>query len=253
VRVLSHEINNTLAPVKSIAASLLRRVRAARARAAAGAAGADGAALTTSGTMAAATLSAAAPPVGAPVGVAPGTSDDDFTHGLAVIAERADALARFIGAYARLSRLPPPTKGPVDVGTWVRRVAALERRVTVHVAEGTTLVVQADADQLDQLLINVVRNAADAAIETAGAAGRGGTVRVAWRATPAQLVVTVDDDGPGLTDTANLFVPFYSTKPEGSGIGLALCRQIAEAHGGTITLANRDDARGCRATLVLPR
>lgn len=240
VRVLSHEINNTLAPVKSIAASLLRRVRNARARGAADASGLPPAGLTTSGIVVAA--GATPPPADGAV-----AADDDFTHGLSVITERADALARFIGAYARLSRLPPPAKAPVQVGGWVRRVAALERRVPVEVAAGAEVAVHADPDQLDQLLINLVRNAADAALET------GGGVQVAWRASAAQLVVTIDDEGPGLADTANLFVPFYSTKPEGSGIGLALCRQIAEGHGGTLSLANRAEGRGCRATLVLPR
>ena len=93
----------------------------------------------------------------------------------------------------------------------------------------------------------IFRNAADAAKES------GGGVEVTWEATLTQVRVIVDDEGPGLADTSNLFVPFYSTKPEGSGIGLALCRQIAEAHGGTITLENRPDRRGARAVVTLPR
>jgi signal transduction histidine kinase len=177
-----------------------------------------------------------------------------LARGLTTIEERADALARFLGAYARLTRLPPPALRGVDAEAWVRRVATLEVRLPVGVVDGPPVHLRADPDQLDQLLINLVRNAVDAALET------GGGVRVAWvRGAPAVgpagagvLQVIVDDEGPGLAATANLFVPFYSTKPEGSGIGLALARQIAEAHGGGVTLANRDDGPGCRAVVTLP-
>jgi signal transduction histidine kinase len=92
-----------------------------------------------------------------------------------------------------------------------------------------------------------VRNAVDAALET------GGGVRVGWAAPRGQLELWVEDEGPGLANTANLFVPFFTTKPGGTGIGLALSRQIAEAHGGSLTLENRRDRRGCVARLRLPR
>jgi nitrogen fixation/metabolism regulation signal transduction histidine kinase len=240
IRVLSHEINNSLAPIKTIAGSLLRRVRSAREKALRAGAPAGSAPVPN-------VPMPSAPPTSSGIVAAFGAADDDFMHGLGVVAERADALGRFIGAYARLSRLPPPQKRPVDVGAWVRRVAALEPRVTVTVDAGPPLVVLADPDQLDQLLINLVRNAADASLETHG------RVAVRWEAAPSAVRVVVDDEGAGIADATNLFVPFYSTKPQGSGIGLALCRQIAEAHGGTITLENRDDRRGGRATVVLPR
>ncbi|MGZ8378035.1 MAG: sensor histidine kinase [Gemmatirosa sp.] len=236
VRVLSHEINNSLAPIKTIAGSLLRRVRSARDRARRDAP-----------AVPANVPNASPAPTASGVLAAFGTADDDFAHGLGVIAERAESLGRFIGAYARLTRLPAPSKRAVDVDHWVRRVATLESRVPLTVAGGPAVVVPADADQLDQLLINLLRNAADASLET------GGRVTVWWDASAGTLRLFVDDEGPGLAETANLFVPFYSTKPEGSGSGLALCRQIVEGHGGAITLENRPGVRGARATVTLPR
>lgn len=208
IRVLAHELNNSLAPIKSIAGSLER-------------------------------LLARDP--------RPDDWEDDARRGLGVIAARAESLARFTEAYSRLARLPAPTLQPVDVGALVRRAARLETRVPVEVAPGPALEVPADADQLEQLLINLLRNAADAARET------GGGVRVSWHAARATLEVHIEDEGPGLSNTANLFVPFFTTKPQGSGIGLVLSRQIAEAHGGTLRLEDRDDRPGCRARLVLPR
>ena len=167
-------------------------------------------------------------------------------RGLTVIASRSEALSRFMGAYARLAKLPPPTLAPVSVSDLVRRVARLETRIPPVLAPGPEMTIQADADQLEQLLINVIRNAVDASLET------GGGVRVGWNRQDAQLVVWVRDEGPGLSNTANLFVPFFTTKPSGSGIGLVLSRQIAEAHGGTLTLQNADSGPGCEARLMLP-
>lgn len=207
VRVLGHELNNSLAPIKSIAGSLENLLsRQPRAP----------------------------------------DWEEDARRGLAVIATRSEALSRFMSAYARLAKLPQPTLAPVGISALVRRVVGLETRVPPLLMPGPELTIQADADQLEQLLINVIRNAADASLET------GGGVRVGWSRQNSHLIVWVRDDGPGLPNTANLFVPFFTTKPTGSGIGLVLCRQIAEAHGGSLTLQNALDGPGCEARLVLP-
>ena len=207
IRVLGHELNNSLAPMKSIAENLTSML-----------------------------------------GRKDRASDwqEDMRSGLTVIAARTDGLARFMNAYARLAKLPPPIFQPLDVGQWVRRVAGLEPRLQVQLKPGPEVKIQADQAQLDQLLINLLHNAVDAALET------GGGVRVGWGREDSYVEVWVQDDGPGIPNPTNLFVPFFTTKPSGSGIGLVLSRQIAEAHGGSLTLENRESRRGCEARLRLP-
>jgi len=206
IRVLSHELNNSLAPIKSIADSLRGIISREP---------------------------------------APPDQLDDLRKGLGVIASRSESLSRLMAAYARLARLPAPRLESVAIQDWVRRVVALETRRPVTIRPGPNVAIQADGGQLDQLLINLVRNAVDATLEADGA------VEVGWETRNGQLDVWVRDEGAGLADTANLFVPFYTTKPDGSGIGLALSRQIAEAHGGTLTLSNRAGHRGCEALVSL--
>lgn len=208
IRVIGHELNNSLAPIKSMAGTLQ-----------------------------------------ALLSREPRTEDwrQDMERGLHVIGERAESLSRFMASYARLARLPAPTLEPVSLPRLVRRTAALETRLSVEVEDGPDVSLPADADQLEQALINLIRNAADAALTT------GGGVRVGWlQAGSHQIEIYVEDEGPGLSNRENLFVPFYTTKPGGTGIGLVLSRQIAEAHGGSLSVDNRSEASGCRAELRLP-
>jgi PAS domain S-box-containing protein len=206
VRVLSHEINNSLTPIKSIAHSLRRIVDRA----------------------------------------AEFPRQPEVSQGLSLIEERSGALGRFLRSYAQLARLPKPQPKPFKVTDLMTRIVELEKRLPVSIASSADVDLVADSDQLEQALINIVRNAVDASMETEGA------VSVGWRPDRDWVEIVVDDEGKGLPDTSNLFVPFFTTKPNGSGIGLALSRQIAEAHGGTITLANRASGPGCRATIRLP-
>ena len=171
---------------------------------------------------------------------------DDMRRGLAIIAARSDSLSRFTTAYARLAKLPAPRVDTVNVPALVRRIAAVETRLPIHITEAPEISIRADPDQLEQLLINLVHNASDAALQTSG------SVTVGWKREGRSFELWIDDEGAGLTNASNLFVPFFTTKPGGSGIGLVLSRQIAEAHGGTLTLENRTDRRGCRAYLRLP-
>jgi two-component system nitrogen regulation sensor histidine kinase NtrY len=176
----------------------------------------------------------------------PKDADADLKSGLNVIGGRADALVRFMSSYARLARLPTPQRAPLEVASWITRVAALETRLPVRVLPGPAIAIRADGDQLDQLLINLLRNAVDASLETHGA------VTLGWARENGMLEVRIEDEGRGIESGANLFVPFYTTKPEGSGIGLVLSRQIAEAHGGSISVENRAEGAGAVAVVKLP-
>ncbi len=208
VRVLGHEMNNSLAPIKSLAGSLETLLRRR------------------------------------PM---PEDWKADAQSGLKSIAARADSLSRFMQAYTRLAKLPTPQREDVDLAELVKRVVALEPRLSVTILGGPTIKVHVDAAQIEQLLINLVHNAVDAALETHG------KVTIGWRELGDCVEMSVEDEGPGIMNPANLFVPFFTTKPEGSGIGLALSLQIAEAHGGSLSLTNRRGGIGAEAVLRIPR
>jgi two-component system nitrogen regulation sensor histidine kinase NtrY len=208
VRVLGHELNNSLAPIKSVAGSLESLLRR--------------------------------DPL-------PSDWQQDARSGLNVIASRAESLSRFMQAYARLARLPPPQKELIDLREVVYRAANLETRLPVQVQEGPLTSIRADAAQIEQALINLLRNAVEASLETRG------TVMISWREAGECVEIIIRDEGEGIMNPTNLFVPFFTTKPGGSGIGLALSRQIAEAHSGSLTLANRTGTPGAEAVLRLPK
>jgi two-component system, NtrC family, nitrogen regulation sensor histidine kinase NtrY len=226
IRVLGHELNNSLTPIKSIAGTLRAQISHARAEA---------------------------------------DPTEDFERGLSIIETRADSLNRFLQAYRRLAQMPPPVVRKTQIVPIVQRVAALEAKLPVQVLSSPPVELMVDPDLLEQMLINLTRNAVEAALEprhpmpahngAASASLRNGEPRVVvrWELTEKDLVLTIEDNGPGLGNPANVFVPFYTTKPSGSGIGLVLSRQIAEAHGGSIELSNRTDQRGCQARVMLPR
>ena len=221
IRVMGHELNNSLAPIKSIAGSLNARLSETN------------------------------------------LDDDqrqDFERGLAIIEARAASLNRFLQAYRQLAQLPSPSLQRCSLSLLVTRVAALESRVHISVHPGPDVALIADPDQLEQMLINLLRNAAEAVLEGKNSNGSkppaqeiSEDVIFAWKLTDSDVILTIEDSGPGLMNPGNVFVPFYTTKPQGSGIGLVLSRQIAEGHGGSLELANRADQRGCIVKVRLPR
>jgi nitrogen fixation/metabolism regulation signal transduction histidine kinase len=208
IRVLGHELSNSLAPIKSIAGSLLARAENI-------------------------------------------TGDEatvrDFRRGLGVVESRADSLHRFVQSYRLLAQLPPPHLKSIHVGPLLERVALLEQRVPVQLDPGPPVMLNADPDQLEQMFINLLANAVDASL-----ANGAKPVRIDWRLAESGVLIGIEDAGLGIANTENLFVPFYTTKPTGSGVGLALAQQIARAHGGEIRLFNREDGPGARATIRLP-
>ncbi len=206
IRVLGHELSNSLAPIKSIAGSLLARVDSL-----------------------------------------PDDAQPDFRRGLGVVESRADALHRFVQSYRLLAQLPPPRLRPVALGPLMERLTVLEQRLLVQLDPGPPVRLDADPDQLEQMLINLLANAVEASLSNGNQ-----SVRTSWMSADANVQIVIEDRGLGIANPENLFVPFYTTKSAGSGIGLALAQQIARAHGGEISLVNREDGDGARAIVRLP-
>lgn len=225
IRVMGHELNNSLAPIKSIAGSLNARLSA--------------------------------------MNLDP-EQRQDFERGLTIIETRAASLNRFLQAYRQLAQMPPPVLQQCSISALVKRVAGLETRVNVTVIPGPDVTLMADPDQMEQMLINLLRNAAEAVLEPSTLGEHpnvsknhcdesGPQVVFTWQLTDRYLTITIEDSGPGLMNPSNVFVPFYTTKPRGSGIGLILSRQISEAHGGSLELTNRQGQKGCEVKVILPR
>jgi two-component system nitrogen regulation sensor histidine kinase NtrY len=221
IRVMGHELNNSLAPIKSIAGSLNARLAASGIKK---------------------------------------EEQQDFERGLNIIDSRAASLNRFLQGYRQLAQMPPPALQMCSITAIAKRVAALETRVAVAMIPGPEIDFLADPDQLEQMLINLLRNAADAVLQLQEEINSNGSKRgdasqqivVSWKITGQDVTISIEDNGPGLMNPSNAFVPFYTTKPAGSGIGLVLSRQIAEAHGGSLELSNRTDQRGCVVKITLP-
>jgi len=207
VRVMSHEINNSLSPIKSLAETWKSRLER------------DGQALEL----------------------------DRLSDSLDLIARRSASLTRFVGLYASLARMPEPDRRLVRIDGLVEKVAALETRVEVQ-RSGASVDFLADADQIEQALINLLRNAADATLARFG--DETPAIELRWHRRGNNLEIEVLDRGPGPPPSDNLFVPFFTTKPGGSGIGLLLVRRIAELHGGGFELLPREDGKSGSAARI---
>ncbi len=165
-----------------------------------------------------------------------------------MIGSRAESLSRFTAAYAQLAKLPPPRFAPVVLKPLLQRVAGLETRVPVALRPGPDVTL----DGRQPISSSSCSSTCCATPPRPRSTPAATASSLGWRPSARGVDIWVDDEGPGPPKTANLFVPFFTTKPGGSGIGLVLCRQIAEAHGGTLALDAGPGGRGCRAILTLP-
>lgn len=175
----------------------------------------------------------------------PPPEPQQLAEGLQVINERAQGLNQFMKSYQQLTRLPPPEKQLLVLEDLVANVCGLfEQPIDCR---GEAISLYADPAQLQQVLVNLVKNALES-----GSDKHPVQVVIEWRRQSGKLVLDVLDNGLGIQNPDNLFIPFYSTKPGGSGIGLVLCRQIARNHGGDLQLTNRDSQPGAQSRLLIP-
>lgn len=207
IRVISHEVNNSLTPILSLCQTLE------------GVVARGGAEL----------------------------QSDVMGDGLSVISQRAKGLKEFISVYARIARLPEPHKVEFPAARLIQRVLAMFPGGAVErVGDVPAATLFGDPVHLEQALINLVKNAVEA--------NEGNTepVRFGCRLVEGNAEFEIADGGAGIRNPDNLFVPFYTTKPGGAGVGLVLCRKIAARHHGQVSLENRSDAAGAVARLSVP-
>ncbi len=209
VRVISHEINNSLSPIASISQTLSRFVSRRDKE---------------------------------------DEHNQDIIEGLGIIADRASGLGQFVNSYKQLAKLPEPSREKVLVNSLLERVARLFEDQTIQLEASDDIHLSIDPVQFEQVLINLIKNA----IESMAHSNPSGVITISQHCTESAYTMNLCDQGAGISNTDNLFVPFYSTKKKGSGIGLVLCRQIIEAHNGHLRVYNNPDAEGCCAQIEMP-
>lgn len=209
LRVLSHEINNSLAPIASISDTLSRLISTGR------------------------------HDLGSEL-------NSDLTEGLAVIKERADSLNNFIQSYQQLTKLPPPDKTLFKLLPLIVAITCLFEGVDIRVMT-QELEIYADEIQLKQVLVNLVKNAHESMKDNLG-----GSITICWQQQDNLVEIQVIDEGCGISNMDNVFIPFYTTKEKGTGIGLVLSRQLIMNNGGDLDISNNANGIGVQASISLP-
>ncbi|MGX5173583.1 sensor histidine kinase [Aliikangiella sp. IMCC44653] len=211
LRVLSHELNNSLTPIATFSTTMLRKINKEQQV----------------------------------------TDIEKFKDGLSIIKERAESLNQFITSYSQLSHLPQANKQDFN---WAKKLKQLSKLFpdccvinNFKFKQDPKHVIQADPHQMEQVFINLLKNAREA---MAGLELK--KIEINAEVANENLIITIKDCGSGIANPKNLFVPFYTTKKSGSGIGLTLCQQILSSHDATLHLTNRENSAGAQATIVFP-